>query len=78
MVVERGLVDKAPPGTRVTVLAVASLFNSGGGDSSGGGGAGSKHSSDTVGVRTTYLRVVGMERVLMQHIIPSCSTKDGF
>lgn len=61
--VERGLVDKAPPGTRVTVLAIASLFNSGGGDSSGGGGgAGSKRSSDAVGVRTTYLRVVGMER----------------
>ena len=63
MAVERGLVDKAPPGTRVTVLAIASLFNSGGGDSSGGGGgAGSKRSSDAVGVRTTYLRVVGMER----------------
>ena len=60
--VERGLVDKAPPGTRVTVLAIASLFTSGGGDAGGGGGAGSKRSSDAVGVRTTYLRVVGMER----------------
>eukprot|EP00581_Thalassiosira_minuscula_P005523 CAMPEP_0183747536 /NCGR_PEP_ID=MMETSP0737-20130205/67312_1 /TAXON_ID=385413 /ORGANISM="Thalassiosira miniscula, Strain CCMP1093" /LENGTH=384 /DNA_ID=CAMNT_0025983249 /DNA_START=152 /DNA_END=1302 /DNA_ORIENTATION=- len=27
--VERGLVDKAPPGTRVTVIAIASLFNDG-------------------------------------------------
>ncbi|KAL3782344.1 hypothetical protein ACHAW5_003861 [Stephanodiscus triporus] len=63
--VERGLVDKAPPGTRVTVLAVASLFTSGGGGDAGGsssGGAGTKRSSDAAGVRTTYLRVVGMER----------------
>lgn len=59
--VERGLVDKAPPGTRVTVLAIASLFNSGGGDQ-GSGGAGTKRSNDGKGVRTTYLRVVGMER----------------
>ena len=56
--VERGLVDKAPPGTRVTVLAIASLFTSGGGDK---GGAGSKR-NDGGGVKTTYLRVVGMER----------------
>jgi DNA replication licensing factor MCM5 len=60
--VERGLVDKAPPGTRVTVLAIASLFNSGGDQGSGGGGAGSKRPNDGKGVRTTYLRVVGMER----------------
>ncbi|KAL7543076.1 hypothetical protein ACHAXR_012393 [Thalassiosira sp. AJA248-18] len=58
--VERGLVDRAPPGTRVTVLAIASLFNSGGGGG-GGGGAGSKRSNDG-GTRTTFLRVVGMER----------------
>lgn len=57
--VERGLVDKAAPGTRVTVLAIASLFNSGGG---GGGGAGTKRPNDGGGVRTTYLRVVGMEK----------------
>lgn len=56
--VERGLVDKAPPGTRVTVLAIASLFTSGGGDK----GAGSKRAHDGGGVKTTYLRVVGMER----------------
>jgi DNA replication licensing factor MCM5 len=59
--VERGLVDKAPPGTRVTVLAIASLFNSGGSDQ-GSGGAGSKRPNEGKGVRTTYLRVVGMER----------------
>ena len=62
--VERGLVDKAPPGTRVTVLAIASLFSpGGGGGGGGGGGAGSKRPNDSGGgVRTTYLRVVGMER----------------
>lgn len=59
--VERGLVDKAPPGTRVTVLAIASLYTNGGGDG-GGGGAGSKRGNDGGGVKTTYLRVVGMER----------------
>ena len=60
--VERGLVDRAPPGTRVTVVAIASLFNSGA--AAGGGGAGSKRSHDAAGggVRTTYLRVVGMEK----------------
>ncbi|KAL7544282.1 hypothetical protein ACHAWF_007666 [Thalassiosira exigua] len=57
--VERGLVDKAPPGTRVTVLAVASIFNSGGGTS---GGAGSKRPGDGGASRTAYLRVAGMER----------------
>ena len=61
--VERGLVDRAPPGTRVTVVAIASLFNSGGAGG-GGGGAGSKRPHDAAGggVRTTYLRVVGMEK----------------
>lgn len=59
--VERGLVDKAPPGTRVTILAIASLFNSGGSDQ-GSSGAVSKRSNEGKGVRTTYLRVVGMER----------------
>jgi DNA replication licensing factor MCM5 len=61
--VERGLVDKAPPGTRVTVLAIASLFNTGGAEGgSGGGGAGAKRPQSGGGVKTTYLRVVGMER----------------
>ena len=60
--VERGLVDKAPPGTRVMVLAIASLFNTGGGGDKNTGGAGSKRPNDGGGVRTTYLRVVGMER----------------
>jgi DNA replication licensing factor MCM5 len=54
--VERGLVDKASPGTRVTVLAIASLFTS----SAGGGGA--KRSRDGAAVKTSYLRVVGMEK----------------
>jgi len=58
--VERGLVDKAPPGTRVMVLAIASLFNTGGGGNSGG--AGSKRSAPGAPAKTTYLRVVGMER----------------
>mmetsp|Transcript_9988 Transcript_9988/g.20677 ORF Transcript_9988/g.20677 Transcript_9988/m.20677 type:complete len:849 (-) Transcript_9988:368-2914(-) len=59
--VERGLVNKAPPGTRVMVLAIASLFNTGGGDKSSGG-AGTKRPNDGGGMRTPYLRVVGMER----------------
>lgn len=51
LAVERGLVDKCPPGTRVSVLAIASLFNSGG---NGGRNSGS--------VKTVYLRVVGLQR----------------
>lgn len=54
--VERGLVDKAAPGTRVTVLAIASLFTS----AAGGGGA--KRGRDGAAVKTAYLRVVGMEK----------------
>lgn len=55
--VERGLVDRAPPGSRVTVLAIASLFNT------GGGGAGSKRPAPgNAPSKTAYLRVVGMER----------------
>ncbi|KAL3784813.1 hypothetical protein HJC23_013853 [Cyclotella cryptica] len=60
--VERGLVDKAAPGTRVTVLAIASLFTTSGGNGSSGG-AGNKRSRDAGGgVKTAYLRVVGMEK----------------
>ena len=60
--VERGLVDKAAPGTRVTVLAIASLFTNAGGNGTAGG-AGNKRSRDAGGgVRTAYLRVVGMEK----------------
>ena len=55
--VERGLVDKAAPGTRVTVLAIASLFTS----SAGSGGGGAKRGRDGAAVKTAYLRVVGME-----------------
>ena len=50
--VERGLVDKVAPGTRVTVLAIASLFTS---------SAGSKRGRDGA-VKTSYLRVIGMEK----------------
>jgi len=49
LAVERGLVDRAPPGTRVSVLSVVSLFNSGGG--------GRNRS-----VKTVYLQVLGMQR----------------
>jgi DNA replication licensing factor MCM5 len=52
--VERGLVDKAAPGTRVTVMAIASLFTS----SSGG----SKRGRDGAAVKTAFLRVVGMDK----------------
>lgn len=53
--VERGLVDRAPPGTRVTVLAVADLF-------SAFEGAGAKRGGDGAPKKKPYLRVVGMER----------------
>eukprot|EP00978_Attheya_sp_CCMP212_P004600 scaffold10034_cov53-Attheya_sp.AAC.3 len=49
MAVERSIVDKAAPGTRVNVLAIASLFNSFSGGSNGS-------------VKTVYLRVVGLQR----------------
>jgi len=52
LAVERTLVDKCPPGTRVCVLAIASLFTSGGGAGSSGGGS----------VKSVYLRVVGIEK----------------
>eukprot|EP00592_Proboscia_alata_P014821 CAMPEP_0194396986 /NCGR_PEP_ID=MMETSP0174-20130528/125292_1 /TAXON_ID=216777 /ORGANISM="Proboscia alata, Strain PI-D3" /LENGTH=1062 /DNA_ID=CAMNT_0039193111 /DNA_START=51 /DNA_END=3239 /DNA_ORIENTATION=- len=48
---ERNLVDVAPPGTRITVVGIASLFHN-------LPGAGSKGS----GVKTIYLRVVGLAR----------------
>lgn len=50
-VVERALVDVAPPGTRVTVLCIPTLFTTNGG---GGGKGGQKES------KAVYLRVVGM------------------
>lgn len=52
LAVERGVVDKAPPGTRVSVMAIVSLFNAAGG---GGGRSGTS-------VKTVYLRVLGMQR----------------
>jgi Predicted ATPase involved in replication control, Cdc46/Mcm family len=49
LAVERGLVDRAPPGTRVSIVGIVSLFNSsiGRGNSS---------------VKTVYLRVLGMQK----------------
>jgi len=47
LAVERGLVDRAPPGTRVSIMAIVSLFNSGGGRNGNS-------------VKTVYLRVLGM------------------
>ena len=51
LAVERGLVDRAPPGTRVSIMAIVSLFNQGGGRN----GSGSS-------VKTVYLRVLGLQR----------------
>lgn len=51
MVVERGLVDRAPPGTRVSVLCIPTLFTMGGNKGSGGDS-----------VRSVYLRIIGMQR----------------
>eukprot|EP00981_Chlorochromonas_danica_P003705 scaffold684_cov167-Ochromonas_danica.AAC.4 len=50
--VDRYLVDRVSPGTRVSVLGVVSLFNSGNGRQ-GSGSSGS--------VRTPFLRVLGMQ-----------------
>lgn len=50
---ERSLTDKIAPGTRVSVIGVASIF------SSAGAGGGSARAS-AVSVRTPYLRVVGV------------------
>lgn len=50
LAVERGVVDKAPPGTRVSVMAIVSLFNA----SSGGRGG--------TTTKTVYLRVLGLQR----------------
>jgi len=47
LVVEKGLVDKAPPGMRVTLMAIVSLFNAG---------------KDGSSSKTVYLRVVGLQR----------------
>ena len=52
--VEKGLVDKAPPGTRVNLFCVPTLFNGGGGMPGQKGGAG--------GVQKVYLRCVGMSK----------------
>jgi len=54
--VEKGLVDKAPPGTRVSLFCVPTLFGGGAASSGGkGGGAGAS-------VQKVYLRCVGMDK----------------
>eukprot|EP00536_Pseudo-nitzschia_multiseries_P006622 jgi/Psemu1/255529/estExt_Genewise1Plus.C_1440014 len=52
--VEKGLVDRAPPGTRVSLFCVPTLFNAGSGAPGQKGGAG--------GVQKVYLRCVGMSK----------------
>jgi DNA replication licensing factor MCM5 len=52
--VEKGLVDKAPPGTRVNLFCVPTLFNGGNGTPGQRGGQGS--------VQKVYLRCVGMSK----------------
>ncbi len=53
LAVERGVVDMAPPGTRVSVMAIVSLFNA------AGGGRGGRNGTS---VKTVYLRVLGLQR----------------
>jgi DNA replication licensing factor MCM5 len=55
MSVDRALVDRASPGTRVSVLAIPTLFNASSSNSTGTTNANSS-------VKTVYLRVVGLER----------------
>lgn len=50
LTVDRNLVDRVSPGTRVSVIGVSSLVNSGAGDK-----------LNSSNIRTSYLRVVGIE-----------------
>ena len=56
MAVDRALVDRASPGTRVSVLAIPSLFQSAPTTGTRGGSNSSKS------VKSVYLRVVGLDR----------------
>ncbi|KDO24044.1 hypothetical protein SPRG_10832 [Saprolegnia parasitica CBS 223.65] len=47
---DRYLVDRAPPGTRVSILGISSVFNSG-----------AKRQVGAIAIRTPYLKVVGIE-----------------
>ncbi|OQR95013.1 DNA replication licensing factor MCM5 [Thraustotheca clavata] len=47
---DRYLVDRAPPGTRVSILGISSVFNSN-----------AKRQIGAIAIRTPYLRVVGIE-----------------
>jgi len=53
--VEKGLVDKAPPGTRVSLFCVPTLFGGGAAPGGGRGGGGAS-------VQKVYLRCVGMDK----------------
>jgi DNA replication licensing factor MCM5 len=55
MAVDRALCDRASPGTRVSVLAIPTLFQAA---STGSGGA----SNSSKSVKSVYLRVVGLDR----------------
>ena len=59
LAVDRALVDKVSPGTRVSIMGIASIFNQGRGRR-GKGKRGSMGSISSA-VRTPYLRVVGIE-----------------
>ena len=50
LTVDRNLVDRVSPGTRVSVIGISSLVNSGAGDK-----------MNASNIRTSYLRVVGIE-----------------
>jgi DNA replication licensing factor MCM5 len=54
---DRHLVDRVTPGTRVSVIGIASLFNS----SSNGNSGGASSSALGASVRTPFLRVLGMQ-----------------
>lgn len=54
LAVERALIDQAPPGTRVTVLCIPTLFTTGGGNAS--------KKSAAAAIKSVYLRVVGMTK----------------
>lgn len=57
LTVDRYLVDRVTPGTRVSVIGIASLFNNNGSGSNKKSGAGALAST----VRTPYLRVLGVD-----------------
>jgi DNA replication licensing factor MCM5 len=59
LIIDRYLVDRITPGTRVSALGIVSLFNQAAGNGSSGNGGGKKGLAS--GVRTPYLRVLGLQ-----------------